>query len=320
MTGTERKCFQKYYPPDFDPSKLPKANKGAKHQIVQRVMTPFRLQCNTCKTYIDKARKFNMRRETVKGETFLNLKLDRFYFRCPNCLADVSFKTDLECGDYEMEEGATKLYDAAQAYKEQMEKEAEDAETSDPMKQLEKRAEKSRQEMMDMDRLEEMMELNRRKQLIDPIECLLQSDQKLTEEQRQAAAEDANAARQMFYKPRQDGLIIRRIEDDDDELSQEGSLGLRIQDKAEVEKKLLHSFVSGSSPSKTVLSRESMKKLVVKKRRSSETTASVDPAPSSSTNPSDSVASKPTTTSLNSNTSPPKKPLLLLAEYNDDSD
>uniref|UniRef100_A0A914WTC2 Uncharacterized protein n=1 Tax=Plectus sambesii TaxID=2011161 RepID=A0A914WTC2_9BILA len=41
MTGTERKVFQKYYPPDFDPSKIPKAKGGRNRQFVQRVMAPY---------------------------------------------------------------------------------------------------------------------------------------------------------------------------------------------------------------------------------------------------------------------------------------
>lgn len=57
-------------------------------------------------------KKFNMKRETAEGETYLGLKLFRFYFRCPNCLAEITFKTDLENCDYQNEHGATRLFEA----------------------------------------------------------------------------------------------------------------------------------------------------------------------------------------------------------------
>ncbi|PIC38273.1 hypothetical protein L5515_004377 [Caenorhabditis briggsae] len=112
MTGTERKVFQKYYPPDFDPSKIPRAKGQRNRQFVQRVMTPFNMQCNTCHEYIYKGKKFNMKRETAEGESYLGLKIFRFYFRCPNCLAEITFKTDLENCDYQNEHGATRLFEA----------------------------------------------------------------------------------------------------------------------------------------------------------------------------------------------------------------
>ncbi|TKR77235.1 hypothetical protein L596_018246 [Steinernema carpocapsae] len=92
MSGSERKCFQKL-------------------EFVQHVMAPYNMQCNTCKEYIYKGKKFNMRRETAGGENYLGLKIFRFFFRCPNCLAEITFKTDLENCDYQQEHGATRLFE-----------------------------------------------------------------------------------------------------------------------------------------------------------------------------------------------------------------
>ena len=79
---SERKVLNKYYPPDYDPSKIPKLPKGAKsRQWVQRVMAPFNMRCNTCGEYIARAKKFNMRREKVVGEDYLGLMIFRFYLR-----------------------------------------------------------------------------------------------------------------------------------------------------------------------------------------------------------------------------------------------
>jgi hypothetical protein len=50
---SERKVLNKYYPPDYDPQKIPKLAKGLKQrQWVQRVMAPFNMRCNTCGEYI----------------------------------------------------------------------------------------------------------------------------------------------------------------------------------------------------------------------------------------------------------------------------
>lgn len=70
-------------------------------------------------------------------------------FRCPNCLAEISFKTDIENVDYQAEHGATRLFEAFKYYQEQEKaKEAkEEAEKNDPMKMLEKRTQMSRAEM-----------------------------------------------------------------------------------------------------------------------------------------------------------------------------
>lgn len=190
MTGTERKVFQKYYPPDFDPNKLTKAKgkKGGSRQFVQRVMAPFNMQCNTCREYIYKGKKFNMRRETAEGEDYLGLKIFRFYFRCPNCLAELVFKTDMQNVDYQMEHGATRLFEAAKYYQEkQREAEAkEEQEKNDPMKLLEKRTQMSKEEMEAMSKLEELQESNRRNNKLDPLSFLDHKDEdmRLTQAER----------------------------------------------------------------------------------------------------------------------------------------
>ncbi|CAJ0585929.1 unnamed protein product, partial [Mesorhabditis spiculigera] len=222
MTGTERKVFQKYYPPDFDPSKIPRGKGGRSRQFVQRVMAPFNMQCNTCREYIYKGKKFNMKRETAEGEFYLGLKIFRFYFKCPNCLAEISFKTDLENCDYQMEQGATRLFEAfklyQQAAKEQEEREAEDA--KDPMKMLEKRTQASRAEMEMAGKLEELQEQNRHTESINLNDFLadFEAQRKLTlvERLRLQEQKDEEELRQMFDKD-EDGLIRKRIKDEDED-------------------------------------------------------------------------------------------------------
>uniref|UniRef100_A0A0K0FHX0 Uncharacterized protein n=1 Tax=Strongyloides venezuelensis TaxID=75913 RepID=A0A0K0FHX0_STRVS len=47
MTGTERKVLQKYYPPDFDGSKVSKIRTKKSSYFMQRATVPFNMQCNT---------------------------------------------------------------------------------------------------------------------------------------------------------------------------------------------------------------------------------------------------------------------------------
>lgn len=44
----ERKVLNKYFPPDFDPKKVPRMKRDPEKQIGVRMMIPFSMQCNTC--------------------------------------------------------------------------------------------------------------------------------------------------------------------------------------------------------------------------------------------------------------------------------
>jgi len=221
MTGTERKVFQKYYPPDFDPSKIPKASGPRNRQFIQRVMAPFNMQCNTCHEYIYKGKKFNMRRETAEGESYLGMKIFRFYFRCPNCLAEITFKTDIENVDYKAEHGATRLFDAFKFYQEQekVKEHEEEEEKTDAMKMLEKRTKMSRIEMEALGHIEELQELSRRNEKVNAIDYLDSLEKKkelsLAEQMKLQEEEDEREIRRLVGK-NEEGRIERRLKDEED--------------------------------------------------------------------------------------------------------
>jgi len=167
---SERKVLNKYYPPDFDPSKIPRMKLPKNRQYTVRLMAPFNMRCKTCGEYIYKGKKFNARKEDAENEDYLGIRIYRFYIKCTRCLQEISFKTDPRNTDYEIEEGATRNFMALKLAQEQ-EKREEDAEkeeeATNPMKLLENRTQQSKQEIELMESLEELRDLNRRQGNVD---------------------------------------------------------------------------------------------------------------------------------------------------------
>ncbi|XP_070038540.1 uncharacterized protein [Nicotiana tomentosiformis] len=71
----ERKVLNKYYPPDFDPAKIPR------------------------------------RRQLPNQLTYLGIQIFRFYFKCTKCSAKITYKTDPKNSDYTVESGATRNFE-----------------------------------------------------------------------------------------------------------------------------------------------------------------------------------------------------------------
>ncbi|KAJ2715376.1 Pre-mRNA-splicing factor cwf16 [Coemansia spiralis] len=162
---SERKVQNKYYPPDFDPAKIPRLRLGKSRQIKVRLMAPFSMRCATCGQWIGKGTKFNARKEAADGEKFHSIQIFRFYIRCQRCAAEITFRTDPENLNYEVEQGAQRNFEPWREEKEineRLEKEKEEAEADNPIKALENRTEQSRREMEDMDYIDELRVRNAR--------------------------------------------------------------------------------------------------------------------------------------------------------------
>ncbi|KAH8297356.1 hypothetical protein KR044_010690, partial [Drosophila immigrans] len=177
----------KYYPPDFDPSKIPRMKLAKNRQYTVRLMAPFNMRCKTCGEYIYKGKKFNARKEDVENETYLGIRIYRFYIKCTRCLQEISFKTDPQNTDYEIEAGATRNFMALKLAEEQArreEREAREEEANNPMKLLENRTQQSRNEIEMLESLEELRDLNRRQQTVDYSTMLEQYNPAETERER----------------------------------------------------------------------------------------------------------------------------------------
>ncbi|TRY81676.1 hypothetical protein DNTS_025993 [Danionella cerebrum] len=210
---SERKVLNKYYPPDFDPSKIPKLKLPKDRQYVVRLMAPFNMRCKTCGEYIYKGKKFNARKETVQNEIYLGLPIFRFYIKCTRCLAEITFKTDPENTDYAMEHGATRNFQAEKLIEEEEKKvqqEREEEELNNPMKVLENRTRDSKLEMEVLENLQELKELNQRQARVD-FEGMLDKYKELEQRQRQMEQEeDERETKEMM-----DRALVKRLRDSD---------------------------------------------------------------------------------------------------------
>jgi len=217
---SERKVLQKYYPPDFDPSKIerrkgPKST-GLKVQTV-RLMAPFSMKCTACGEYIYKGRKFNARKETTE-EKYYAITIYRFYIRCTRCSAEITFKTDPKHMDYECERGARRNFEVWRQAKldeetdeERLDRlEKEEAER-DAMKELEKKTDDARTEMAIADALDERRMVNARRERAD-VDGALSSIAvpKVDEERERVEREIEEEARKAFMSAT--GERVRRLD------------------------------------------------------------------------------------------------------------
>ncbi|CAG8782944.1 9851_t:CDS:2, partial [Gigaspora margarita] len=140
-----------------------KQAKDAQHKV--RLMTPYAMRCETCGEYIYKGKKFNARKETVEGETYLSIKIFRFYIKCPRCSAEITFKTDPRNTDYIAEHGASRNFEPWREERiagEESKLQKELEEENNPMKALENRTIDSKREMDILDALDEIRTRNAR--------------------------------------------------------------------------------------------------------------------------------------------------------------
>ncbi|XP_011873812.1 PREDICTED: coiled-coil domain-containing protein 94 [Vollenhovia emeryi] len=226
---SERKVLNKYYPPDFDPSKIPRMKLARNRQYTVRLMAPFNMRCKTCGEYIYKGKKFNARKEDVEGDDYLGIRIYRFYIKCTRCLQEISFKTDPKNTDYEIEAGATRNFMALKLAEEQAQREEDEEkeeEATNPMKLLEKRTQQSKQELELLESLEDLKDLNRRQQTIDYDQMLEQYDTESARQRTEKEQEelDEQYIKSVFGKRQLSRTVVEEEIEELEEAEEEGRL------------------------------------------------------------------------------------------------
>jgi hypothetical protein len=221
---SERKVLTKYYPPDFDPSKITRQRgpkqAGPKLQTV-RLMAPFSMKCLHCGEFIYKGRKFNARKETT-DEKYYNIAIFRFYIRCTRCSGEITFKTDPKNMDYECERGAKRNFEpwreaklAEETEEERLDRlEKEEAE-KDAMKDLEAKVVDAKTEMAIADALDEIRSRNARIEKADKEGVRTDIPDTVDDKRQREEEEDAEAARRAFENRIMPDLGEEVIEDEE---------------------------------------------------------------------------------------------------------
>jgi len=213
---SERKVINKYYPPDFDPAKIPRGKKPKNNQVTVRMMLPMSVRCNTCGEYLYKGKKFNAKKETVLGEEYLGVKIFRFYMRCVSCSSEFTIKTDPQESDYVCENGASRNFEPWRDNEkkiEEIKKQREQEEEGDAMKALENRTLDSKVEMDIIEALDEIRAVNARNSKIDSTTLLLQHKQTDEEKEKQLDEEDEDLLRATVFK--NSTSYVKRLDDID---------------------------------------------------------------------------------------------------------
>jgi len=212
--------LNKYYPPDFDPTLIPRARRPKNEQYKVRMMVPMSIRCLTCGEFIYKGKKFNARKETVQGEEYLGIKIFRFYVKCTRCSSEITIKTDPKNSDYSCEMGATRNFEGwreGEKMMEQFRKQREEEEQGNAMKVLENKTLDNKMEMDILDGLDEIRSLNAKASKVDPMQILEHIQNKQEEEEQQEEHDEDELRTLELLKLSQTEPIIKRLADEPEE-------------------------------------------------------------------------------------------------------
>jgi hypothetical protein len=153
----ERKGLTKYYPPDFDPSKLSRVKKPKDREISSHFMLPMSIRCLTCGEFMGAGLKFNAKKSTAQ-ETYFGTRIFRFSMKCKACPATFVIKTDPEHSDYMCEAGAKRNFQPWRAEKEVEDEQLalRDEQDQDAIQALENKTLDAKEEMDELDALDEL--------------------------------------------------------------------------------------------------------------------------------------------------------------------
>ncbi|KAM0916697.1 hypothetical protein ACQ4PT_010038 [Festuca glaucescens] len=216
----ERKPTNKYYPPDFDPSKLPPRRPPKNQQATVRMMLPMRVRCATCGEHLAPGTKFNSRKEDVPGERYLGaIPVYRFYIRCTRCSAEIAFKTDPRNSGYAVESGGFETRRGAAVEDNEAAAKGRREDCEDAMSALESRARDGVREMAADAAQEEMRSLRSRHARVTPEQLLYSLSHHRVADDRRAlqelAEEDEKLISSTKFRCSKD--FVFRIQEDEEE-------------------------------------------------------------------------------------------------------
>lgn len=223
---SERKVINKYYPPDFDPSKIVKKKKkvktGSASMPTVRFMTPYSLRCENCGEYTSKARKFNARKETT-SETYLGTRTIKLHIKCPRCASEIIFRTDPKSADYVLMYGAKKLYDTGNTNQV-----LKDETLEETLKRLEREEQEAKQKELDKDKktttVEELEaklnDIRRQQNMNDELQDIQQRNAKLETD-----------SKKIQQRKLEEERVMQRLRDEEDERqAQQAFKGAQTED------------------------------------------------------------------------------------------
>merc|ERR1712186_117523 len=182
-------------------------------------MFPFTMICDACGEYNYTGTKFSSRCETIKNESYLGLKVYRFYGRCKHCWSEFTFKTDPKNSDYTMESGGKRTYEAwkdADMAESELKKQQEEA-AKDQMRALEQKSIDVQAEMQRIEDLDAIRTMNKRngsrdQTIEDALGFLFKRSEKEAAEEESSMSTDEMAQLKGFMEA-QDEQRRRRLED-----------------------------------------------------------------------------------------------------------
>lgn len=278
----ERKVLTKYFPPDFDPSKIvrsrvPKAP-GPK-VIPVRLMAPFSMKCTSCGEYIYRGRKFNARKETT-DEKYYAIPIYRFYIRCTRCSAEITFKTDPKNMDYTSEKGAKRNFEpwreknaVEESEEERLDRLEREEEEKNAMVELETKTLDAKREMAIADALDEIRTRNARNERGGGAVGVVGVKDERDDERERAEREDEEAARKAFLHAHTlEDIEIGDEREDEGEMTSSGDVAVTSS---------LPPPPSTSSPKPDVLKPQDLPtfKRVVKKKKDFSAALGIKKAP-----------------------------------------
>ena len=158
----------------------------------KRILTLFDAwNCCFLARYMGK--KFNSKKENAHGEKYMGIQIIRFYIKCGTCSNQMTFKTDPQNDDYQMESGGTRTFEIwkeQNAIADANRKARIDEDKDDAMTALENRTRDSQKAVDMLDALDELKAVSQRNERIDNDTVLAAAQQRRTQKETQLLDQD----------------------------------------------------------------------------------------------------------------------------------